>query len=222
MKLSLSLLLLIISLSATAQTWAVTQKGDTIYIYDDGTWSFDKDDRPQEIGILDYLKTSFKYDTISTPYSVSPNAKKNIASKYGFFEVFYDENVWRRVPPAQLNDEAEFAFMGKDNDIYVAILSEEIEIGLDNIYKIAKNNIEENLSTEVDILKSEIRNVNGSDLIRGVMSFDLNGLDLVFDSYYYSDERGTVQFTTWTATNLHEKYETKILELLNGIVIKKK
>lgn len=76
MKFSLSVLLLIISLSVNAQTWAVTQKGDTIYIYDDGTWSFDRDNKQQETGILDYLKTSFKYDTISTPYSVSPNAKK--------------------------------------------------------------------------------------------------------------------------------------------------
>jgi hypothetical protein len=222
MRLSAILLFFICSISLKAQTWAVTQKGDTIYIYDDGTWSFDKNTFTEDKNGLNYLNESIEYDTISTPFTVLEKGKKKISSKYGFFEIYYDESIWKRVPPAQLNEDAEFAFQGKESDVYVAVITEEIEIGFENIYKIAKNNIEENLSVPVNLLKSEIRTVNNTQLIRGVMNFNLNGMNLVFDSYYFSGKIGTVQFTTWTATNLHSKYESQILDLLNGIVIKGK
>jgi hypothetical protein len=218
-KFILIILLGAITVSVKAQIWAVTEKGDTIYVYNDGTWSFDKEERLMGDMSMNYLNESISLDTITTAETVSEKAKKKVSSTYGFFDIMYNDNEWKRVPAAQINDEAEFAFEAKNSDIYVAVISEEVEIGTENVYKIAINNIRENLQVEPTIIKSELRNVNGYNVIRGVMSLNLNGLNLIFDSYYYSDERGTVQFTTWTATNLHGKYESRILEMLNGLLV---
>lgn len=222
MRFLISIIIFFLAFNTNAQVWAVTEKGDTIYVYSDGTWSFDKEERSnQDQGSLDYLNTVIKLDTIATLFTVNSKAEKKLSSQYGFFEFQYDSDEWKRVPAAQLNEDAEFALQAKNNDIYVAIISEEIEIGIENIYKIAINNAKENLGVEIDILKSELRNINGIDVIRGVMGFNLNGMNLIFDSFYFSDSRGTVQLTTWTASNLHEKYEDDILSLLNGLVIAK-
>lgn len=222
MKLISTLLFLTVAFQTSAQIWAVTEKGDTIYVFSNGTWSFDEDEQLNEDkSLLDYLNTKISLDTISGTFEANSTSKKRITSQYDFFDFVYDGKKWKRVPPAQLNEDAEFAFQSKDKDIYMAIIAEEIELGMENIYKIALNNIKENLGIDPKIMKSEVRNINGFDVIRGVINLNLNGLDFIFDSYYYSDERGTVQLTTWTASNLHEKYEKEILNMLNGFLVKK-
>lgn len=219
MRLLLVLFLSAFAVSAQAQIWAVTEKGDTIYVYNDGTWSFEKESRTDLDQGLEYLSESIVLDTIAGFSTVKEASKTKVSSEYGFFDVRYNSDEWKRVPAAQINEESEFAFEAKKGDIYVAIISEEVEIGTENIYKIAINNIRENLGVQPEIMKAEVRNVNGHEVIRGVMSISLNGMNLVFDSYYYSDTRGTVQFTTWTAKNLHKKYEERILNMLNGLMI---
>jgi len=48
---------------------------------------------------------------------------------------------------------------------------------------------------------------------------DYQGWDLVFDPTYFSNEKGTIQFSIWTGTNLYDKYEPVIEVLLNGLVV---
>jgi hypothetical protein len=79
--------------------------------------------------------------------------------------------------------------------------------------------MEEFSGSKVEILKTELRTVNGVELIRGVMQSEYSGIPLMFDTYYYSNDNVSVQFTVYTSDNLWEKNTDLIQELLNGFVV---
>ncbi|MEO1624875.1 MAG: hypothetical protein AAFV25_06940 [Bacteroidota bacterium] len=203
---------------AEAQTRAVTEKGDTIYVYNDGTWSYDELslENSHELG---FLGKDIDLDTISTPFLVSPTANKEIKSDLGFYSVKYDSKIWKRMPPGAFNEEAEMALKGSKTEIYFISIAEEIEVGTENLLKIALNNVRENTGGEVEVLKSEIRTVNGTELAHTVFKLKASGLNLIFAAYYFSNASGTVQLTAWTGSNLYDRYKDKMEELLNGFFL---
>lgn len=204
-----------------AQIRAITEQGDTIYVYSDGTWSYDKETEPGEINELDFLNSETSFDTLKTKLKVQNiSSKKSLKSNLEFFEIYYDSDEWRRLPAGQLNEDAEFALQHKIHDIYAIIISEEIDIGMENIYKIAINTMEQSTGSKVKIIKSEIVNVNNTDVIHASFEVSMQGMNLIFDSYYFSDARGTIQFTTWTGSNIFKKYERKVKDLLTGLIVK--
>jgi len=204
-----------------AQITAITERGDTIYVFNDGTWSFYEDGGYQEETGLEYLDMELTFDSTEQVFTIPGDSKSNIKSDLGFFDINYNDKKWKRVPAGKFNEDAEIAFESKEKDMYAIIISEEIEIGAENIVKIALNNMEETMSTPPEVKLLQKRVVNGQPLIRAVYAINVSGMDLTFDSYYYSDWRGTIQFTTWTGSNLHGKYEKDIVDLLNGILIEK-
>ncbi len=222
MKHLLLVLLSMIISGATAysQELAITENKDTVYLYPNGTWSYQLEDGGlNNFTEFDFLDVDIKLDTIQKAQKFSKDAKAVLKSKLDFFEVKYDATKWNRVPPAQYNEEAEFALLNKGKEIYCIIISEEIEVGFENLPKIAMNTMKENTGAEIDLKKTELRNVNGKEIIRGVYDMELSGMKITFDTYFYSSEKGSIQFTTYTGTNVWNKYEEDILDFLNGIVI---
>lgn len=212
--------LLFLPLLGFAQLRAVTELGDTIYVYNDGTWSFSPEDSDvMNPDNLAFLTQRVKIDTSNISYYAPETANKEVKSSFGFFSIKYDDSQWKRVPPGEFNKEAEFAFKSIKKDIYCIVIAEEIEIGAENILKIAMQTMEENTGSKVENLKAELRKVNGTELLRCVNKVSLTGMSLVFDNYYYSDARGTVQFSTWTGSTLWKKYEKDIGDLLNGFIV---
>lgn len=213
-------IVLLLMKNGYTQITAVTERGDTIYVFNDGTWSFYEDGGSDLEGqSLSYLDQELVFDSTDQLYTVPTTSQSKIKSNLGFFNVNFNDKAWKRVPAGKFNEDAEIAFESKSKDMYAIIISEEIEIGTENIVKIALNTMEENMSVAPNVQLIQKRTVNGQPLIRAVFSINVSGMDLTFDSYYYSDWRGTIQFTTWTGSNLHGKYESDILDLLNGIVI---
>lgn len=205
--------------SAICQTKAITENNDTVFIYDDGTWSFEYNEFKDNAMLSDYLDIALDIDTISSTSTYNKKSDKELNTEIKQFKFKYVDKDWKRVPPASINEDAEFAFQHRKNDIWCIIITEETEIGKSNIFKIAKSTMEQNLGGEVTIKKAEVRNVNGKEILRGVLESEMSGMKLIFDSYYYSDGRGTTQITTWTSANLWKKYEQTILDLLNGVII---
>ncbi|MCT4590046.1 MAG: hypothetical protein N4A71_19630 [Carboxylicivirga sp.] len=204
----------------TAQVQAVTEYGDTIYVYDNGTWTFEpQNDMPELANEFDFLNEALDIDTLENNFKVSKKANKQLVNKYKQFTVKYDDKIWKRVPPASLNDEAEFALQGRNLDIWCVVISEETSIDVDKLFKIAKNTMEESTGSKVEIEKLELRKVNGAEVLRAKMHADFSGLSFVFDTYYFSNEEGSVQFTTWTSNKLWERHQDEIIELLNGFVV---
>lgn len=218
---SLLTFLLFFSLqSLFAQTKAVTEYGDTIYVYNDGRWSFEEEIyEDDDVFELSYLDQELKVDTATLAFYRPEDATKKISSRLGVFDIFYNEKRWKRVPPGEYNDDAEFALLGIDKEIFCIIITEEMMMSNDALLKIALNNMKEYTGENPQIVTVESRKVNGTEVLRGKYRVNISGLDLTFDSYYFSSENGTIQFTTWTGTNIAKKYSTEIEDLLNGLVI---
>lgn len=205
---------------SSAQTKAITEKGDTIYVYDNGTWSFDiLDDELGQLSELTFLNQEVELDTIRAEFKVSSNANKQISDEQGMFIIKYDEKLWKRVPAATLNDEADYAFQSKTQDVWCVVIAEETPIRKDKLFLIAQKTMSDRIGVVPNVIKAELRNVNGVEVIRGVLQAEFSGISFVFDTYYFSNELGSVQFTTWTSEKLWERNENLILEHLNGFIV---
>ncbi|MEM9918426.1 MAG: hypothetical protein AAF990_10045 [Bacteroidota bacterium] len=217
------LLLMGVALTSLAQITAVTEKGDTIYVYNDGTWTFtdDREQKADPIG-LNFLNEELRVDTLEGSFTVSENAQKEVISRLGTFRLKYDDKNWNRVPAGTLNAEAEMAFKHKEKEIYAIIIAEEIEVGLENIVKIAVKNMKDRTGSDIQQHKTQLKTVNNVPLINGVYGISASGLELTFDSYYYSGKAGTIQFLSWTGSSLYPKYADIIEEFHNGLVIEPK
>lgn len=202
--------------SATAQVRAVTEDGDSIYVYDDGTWTYELKEENEGNPFEELLDINVQFDTSTTPFTKPENAKQKITSKFEFFDLYYNSDDWERVPPGKINAEAELAFKHKKTDIYSTVITEEIEIGVGMTYKVAIMNAEEGSGNPVKVLKKEIRNVNGVEMLHTVFEANFAGFEATFVNNYYSGEFGTVQILTWTSTNIVDKYYQDMLDLING------
>ncbi|MFN7014170.1 MAG: hypothetical protein ACK4ON_07875 [Bacteroidia bacterium] len=199
--------------SLTGQIRAVTEKGDTLLIYRDGTWEYLDEDQQ-----LMPTEVSYSLDTIRQLFTVLPSSAKALRSELDFFNIKYNPEVWERVPEGTINEDAEFAFKAKLGDVYGLVISEEAGFDAEGLFQIAMENMKESVD-ELKVLSADVRKVNGKDCISAVVKTKTKGLPLIFHSYYFSGEKGSIQFTTWTVENLYAKYQNMILELLNGLVI---
>lgn len=207
--------------SSFSQIKAVTENGDTIYVYNNGTWSYELRDFATQKGTMDYLKESVQIEPINATFKTPTTSKENVKNSQNQFQIFYNSEDWVRVPPATLNDDAEFAFEAKFADVWSVVISEETPIEKETLFKIARKNIEENTGTNPETLSLTQFKVNGIDILRGVIRANFSGIIFVFDTYYYSDERGSVQFTTWSSETVWKKNEEKIQDLLKGFEVNK-
>lgn len=203
-----------------AQIKAVTENGDTIFVYNDGTWSFTEKEASPMDAQLSFLDRELNIDTIQETFKVAESATKEAKNKFDLFKIMYDEKKWDRIPPGKLNnEEAEMAFISKEKDIYSLVIAEEAEIGQENILKIALGMMEKRTGGTVELLNVQQRTVNGTGILSGQFKVDISGMILTFDSYYYSSPKGTVQFTTWAGSSVWEKNQKVVKEFLNGLII---
>jgi hypothetical protein len=203
----------------SSQIRAVTETGDTIFVYDNGTWSFEMEEQAPEASEFDFLDVQLLIDTLDTEQHFPASAKKEVKNARNQFTVKYNGSVWSRIPPATLNEDAEFAFKVKNQEIWSVVISEETPIIVDNLFRIAKKTMEDNTRSSAKILKTEIRKVNGENIFRGVLNANFSGISFIFDTYYFSNDLGSVQFVTWTSETVWNKNQDLIIDMLNGFIV---
>ena len=64
--------------------------------------------------------------------------------------------------------------------------------------------------------KREYRMVNGNKVMYVEIVGNIDGVNVQYSSYYYSDDSGSTQYITYTAPNLVNKYQKDIDAFLNG------
>ncbi|MEM1217847.1 MAG: hypothetical protein AAGH79_03010 [Bacteroidota bacterium] len=212
-----ALLVVCIISNCQAQTLAITEYGDTVYIFNDGTWSFSTTE-PMAFEDFGFLGKELSFENNDAKFSVPESATEVLESGLGFFTWAYNRDEWMRMRPEELNPLAEFAFKHKEKDIYAMAISEEVSMDVETIVKVALDGMETNTGSEVDIRRLEFREVNGKEMAMGRFRLDFGGMNLVFENYYFTCEKGTVQVLTWTAANIFPKYEKLMQDMLNGVV----
>lgn len=206
----LTLFFLIFSISVFSQETAITERGDTVYLYSNGTWSY-----YQKFVADSDVKSALKVNP--TPYSIPSSATSKINGLNSFYELWYDAKKWKRVPVGGLNQEADIALEYLKGEVFAMVIFEEIEIPMESLSSIALDNAG-SAAPDIKMIDREIRTVNNDSLICMQMDGSAQGMKISYYSYYYSNPKGSVQFHTFTGQNLLPKYKADMDELLNGII----
>lgn len=204
-----------------AQEKAVTESGDTLIIYSDGTWDYYENYLKNPGGNGNLPFETFRTEDIpvnENTFAKNAKATSSLKGGDGMYQVYYDPMKWKRIPAGTFNEEAENALQLIGNDAYSMLIFERIEIPMETLLGIAVENAR-NVAPQAKISFKEFRRVNGKKVLCGKITASVSGIDFIYYSYYYSDSRGTLQFTTFTGSNLLPEVEKDLENLLNGLVI---
>ncbi|WP_406684894.1 hypothetical protein N1F78_03995 [Seonamhaeicola sp. MEBiC1930] len=201
-----TLILLLCFISFYAQQKAITERGEEVILFEDGTWKYQNEEVIKETEIPTNPE-KFEKDTNST-FLLKSN-KLNV----GFW---LDPKVWS-FKKATDNPEAEYELQVKDGDLYGMVISEKVEIPLEMLKTIALENGKA-AAPDLKIVKEEYRMVNDLKVLLLQMDGTMYGIKFSYYGYYFSHENGTVQFITYTSQNLLEESRDVCEKLLNGIV----
>ena len=189
-----------------AQQKAVTETGEEVILFEDGTWKYQNEDDLEKTEIP-INSRAFKKDDNST-FLLKSN-KLNV----GFW---LNPKLWS-FKKATDNSDAEYELQLKDGDLYGMIISEKVEIPLEALKSIALET-GRSVAPDLKIVKEEYRIVNGIKVLLLHMNGTTQGIKFSYYGYYFSSTNGTVQFVTYTAQNLLDGYRKECDILLNGFV----
>ncbi|MFA4815603.1 MAG: hypothetical protein WC653_05980, partial [Candidatus Gracilibacteria bacterium] len=160
-------------------------------------------DTPTESATGDYTESVVNV-TAATESSVS-----GVGVEY---TVNYDTSKWKMTAGASSGD-AEYEFEHVDGDVYALIIAERIEVDAASLKEIALANAQ-SIADDATVVFEKGRTVNGIPM--EVMKIDGTAYGVAFEyyGYYYSGPAGTIQFITYTSSNLTSTYEADLTELL--------
>lgn len=189
-----------------AQKKAVTETGDEVVLFDNGTWEYQN----KEILVETEIPTNTKsFEKVKKATFLLKSKKLNV----GFW---LNPKEWS-FQKATDNLEAEYEFQLKGEDLYGMVISEKVEIPLETLKSIALEN-GKGAAPDLRVVKEEYRFVNGIKVLLLEMSGTMQGIKFSYYGYYFSSANGTIQFITYTSQNLLDSYRKECDELLNGLV----
>lgn len=191
---------------ADAQQKAVTEEGEEVILYGDGTWAFQDENYLKEIEIL----------VNPNEFTKSENSSFLLKSKKLNIGIWLDPKIWS-FSKSNNNTDSEYEFQSKEGDLYGMIITEKFEIPLESLRIIAFENAKEE-SPDIRVINEEYRTVNGLKVLYLQMNGTMQGIKFSYNGYYYASTEGSVQFVTFTSQKLMEEFKSLSEELLNGLV----
>lgn len=192
--------------TAIAQKKAITDKGDEVILYDDGTWkyatSLNREEKPFEINPVKFTRDK----------AASFLLKSN-RIHLGFW---LDPKKWKFYKAAN-NEDAEFQMELREQSTQVMIISEKVQIPLESLHQIVLTNLK-TASPDLLILHEEYRMVNGLKVLYVQGRGTISGMKAHFYNYYYSDSSCTLQYDVIGLNNDVAADKKNAEELLNGLV----
>jgi hypothetical protein len=188
------------------QKSAVTDNGEEVLLFDDGTWKYkDKED-------------SLNSEVLLNPKTFIKNESSNFLLKSDKINLGFwlNSKKWT-FKKAESNADAEYELQLKNEDLYAMIITEKLEIPLLTLKSLAYTNAK-SVAPDLKIVKEEYRMVNGLKVLHLQMNGTMQGVKFSYFGYYFTNSNGTVQFITYTSQNLLPSYIKNCEELLNGIV----
>lgn len=203
-----TLLLFVFLFSGTiclAQKKAVTETGDEVVLYQNGTWKYLKDF--QDTGSISTNKVQF---------NKSRNSSFLLKSQNGNMGLWLNPKKWN-FKKSTSNRNAEFELEFKEGSVQASILTESVAIPVESYIPFTIENGKKQ-SADFHITHKEYRIVNGLKVLYLQMAGTQSGIKVSYSGYYFSDSNVTVQFIAYTYQNAMQKYSQDVEELLNGLV----
>ncbi len=189
-----------------AQQGAVTQTGDEVLLYDDGTWRY------ADTTVSDASAIAIN----SNLFGKADEATFLLKSAGGSVGIWLNPKEWS-FKKASENPAAEYELRLKGGDLYGMLIAEGIEIPVEQLRSIAIANAR-SAAPDLVVVAEEYRTVNGVKVLMMQLSGTMRGIKFSYLGYYYSNEAGSYQFMTYTSQALLESYRTDAERLLNGFV----
>lgn len=205
MKFYTALALCLFTFGAVASQKAVTEQGDVVILNDDGTWVY-QEGKPAKEQVITINPQNF---------SKPENSKFQLKSNRTNAAFWIDPKKWSFKKNANGHDSAEYTFNVKGQDLYAMVISEQLEIELEQLAVLALDNAR-NAAADIKVVNKEYRMVNGKKVIFMEMEGTIQSIKFTYMGYYYSDESGSTQYLAYTGSNLVKKHQKDIMNFLNG------
>ncbi len=192
-----------------AEQKAITDTGDEVILYDNGTWKFLNNDKHVS-KTIPTNKSHFKKGGELTFLLKSP--KNNIG-------LWINPEKWL-FQKAVSNKEAEYELQLKGQDLYGMIITEKMVIPIESLVDLAVQNAK-NAAPDIRVVQKEYRIVNGNKIIQMQMKGTLQGIKVVYFGYYNADKNGSTQILTYTSQGLFEGFRNEAVDFLNGFIVSK-
>jgi len=199
-------LLLTVLQITNAQISAVTETGDPVILYEDGTWVYLNAEQIENVPIPINEKKFFKGD----------NSTFLVKSKKLNIGIWIDPKKWSFTRGTD-NDAFEYQFQKKGDDLYAMLISEKMQIPIETLKRVAVENAM-GVAPDIKIVKQEYRTVNGIQVLMLRMEGTIQGMEVTYFGYYYSNSNGTIQLISYTGQNLFSGFKDDIVDFLNGLV----
>lgn len=211
-RLSLLVILCNFVLISKAQIKALTSEGEEVNLFEDGTWKYTKDANA-------IAKNDASLDSVVTSrgtFNKSANANFSLKSAKVNLSIFFNSKKWA-VEKGKPGESGEFNFKLIGEDADAKFISERIDIPLNNLVQIAIKNANK-VASDVKVIKKEYRIVNGIKVLFMQINLTTNGMKFSYLGYYYTADKGSLQFVSFTPQELLIGYRNSMEELLSGIV----
>lgn len=188
-----------------AQIKGVTETGDEVILYENGTWKYTKD-----FNNADSIKTN------PVSFTKSPNSTFLLKSQRGNLGFWIDPKKWN-FKKALPDTDSEYNIELKGQSLQATIITETAEIPLESYVFLALENGKA-AAPDIHITNKEYRTVNGLKVLHLRFEGSQAGIKFAYFGYYFSAPNITVQMVAFTYQNAMAKYAKDIEELLNGLV----
>ena len=204
---ALVLYICLLSMTAHAIQRAVTDEGDIVILNENGTWSYEN---PETIKVYEIRLNN-------NIFKKSPDSTFSIKSTKNKSMFWIDPKKWSFTKGTDADDE-EYTFTLKGQDLYGLVITEKVEIPLENWPNIALQNAKK-VAPNMKIVNQEYRIVNRNKVLYLKMEGTIEGTRITFLGYYFSDSSGSTQYLAYTGSNLVAQYKTELNNFLNGFSI---
>ena len=205
-KVFFTIALIVVSGFTQAQIKAITENGEEVVLFQNGQWEYvESGEVVDEVILMNPVK--FIRPTTST--FLLKSTKLNVGT-------YLDSKKWT-IEKGKGDDAFEYQLTLNQGDLYAMMITEQVEIPLESLKAIALENARD-VAPDVYVVKEEYRMVNGLRVLMMQMNGTLSGIKFSYYGYYFSSEKGTIQFIGYTSQNLLSKYQKTIEDLLNGLV----
>ena len=134
----------------------------------------------------------------------------------GFFELPYDTAQWR-AKKGEL--EGRYSLAHTSGELWATIIVENFSLPDFNALKDVVLSNARKVDPQSSIVSTEMRRVNGVELMEIQMEATVKGYNFSYRGYYWTGRTGTVQVFTYTVRDVFQNYQMDILDLLERIII---
>ncbi|HJW31388.1 MAG TPA: hypothetical protein VJ508_19300 [Saprospiraceae bacterium] len=206
MKFLFTPLLLLLVFPVMGQIKALTDTGDQVVLYSDGTWKYVNRDTIKEAEI----------PTNPQEFKKTANADFLLKSTRIDVGVWLDPKSWT-FNPRNDNEAAEYELDHVNGSLYGLLLTERLDLPLTTLGNIAVQNARE-AAPDIEVTHKEFRMVNGQKILMMRMTGTIQDIRFSYYGYYFTANGGATQFLVYADEKFMEENLPMVEELLNGFV----